>query len=181
MTRNRLSRGYARLALRPLPVWLTVAVALAVCGIVRAETTVSSVDRIIVYKHRRRMVLLSGGREIKSYSVALGMEPVGAKRREGDHRTPEGLYFLDARNDRSHYYKAFHISYPGPKDREFARKHRVPPGGDIMLHGTPAEFAPPEGQNTPDDWTDGCIAVRNTEMDELLQLVAVGTPIEIRP
>ncbi len=138
------------------------------------------IDRIVVYKHQRQMVLFSEGRQVKVYRVALGVVPVGPKRREGDHRTPEGSYVLDARNEHSQYYKSFHISYPAPGDLARARKQGYRPGGDIMLHGTPPEFAAPV-HSKPADWTEGCIAVTNEEMDELWKLVAVGTPIDIRP
>jgi murein L,D-transpeptidase YafK len=160
---------------------LAVLLLLALPGSAKIARTTPPVDRIVVYKHQRKLALLAGGKEIKVYRVGLGTEPVGAKRRQGDHRTPEGVYVLDARNEQSHYYKALHISYPGPQDREFAKQHGVLTGGDIMLHGTPAEFAPPRESDPPYDWTDGCIAVRNREMDEILRMVAVGTPIEIRP
>lgn len=138
------------------------------------------IDRIVVYKHQRQMVLLSEGRQVKVYRVALGIDPLGPKRREGDHRTPEGSYVLDARNEHSQYYKSFHISYPGPRDLARARKLGYRPGGAIMVHGTPSAFAAPIGSQ-PDDWTEGCIAVTNQEMDELWKMVDVGTPIDIRP
>src|SRR5208282_5390683 len=92
-------------------------------------------DRVVVYKSERRLVLLSQGKEIRSYKVALGSEPVGPKARHGDHRTPEGIYILDSRNPNSHFYKAFHISYPDSKDIATANRLGVSPGGDIMLHG----------------------------------------------
>jgi murein L,D-transpeptidase YafK len=141
----------------------------------------SSVDHVVVYKHERRMVLLSQGKELRSYRVALGGEPSGPKRRQGDHRTPEGLYVLDSRNPNSHFYKAFHISYPTSKDIAAAKKLGVSPGGDIMLHGLPKEYAFVGKAHTLHDWTDGCIAVSNEEMDEIWTLVRVGTPIEIKP
>jgi murein L,D-transpeptidase YafK len=99
-----------------------------------------AVDRVVVYKHERRLVFLSQGKELKSYRVALGGEPTGAKTRKGDHRTPESAYALDSRNPNSHFNKAFHISYPNypsPKDIAAAQKLGVSPGGDIMLHGLP--------------------------------------------
>src|SRR6202045_3108874 len=99
------------------------------------------VDHVIVYKHERRLVLLSQGKELKSYRIALGGEPNGPKTRQGDHRTPEGSYVLDSRNANSHFYKAFHISYPNSKDMAAARKLGVSPGGDIMLHGLPKAYA----------------------------------------
>lgn len=97
------------------------------------------IDHVIVYKHERKLVLLSHGRQVKSYRVALGGNPTGAKTQQGDHRTPEGFYFLDSRNPNSHFHKAFHISYPSSKDIAVAKKLRVNPGGDIMLHGLPKE------------------------------------------
>ena len=139
------------------------------------------VDRVIVYKHERRLVLLSRGKELRSYKVALGSEPVGSKTQQGDHRTPEGSYTLDSRTPDSHYYKAFHVSYPNSKDVAAARKLGVSPGGDIMLHGLPKEYAWVGKSHRLHDWTDGCIAVTNEEMDELWNLVRVGTPIEIKP
>jgi murein L,D-transpeptidase YafK len=138
-------------------------------------------DRVVVYKSERKLVLLSQGKEIRSYKVALGSEPVGPKTRHGDHRTPEGVYTLDSRNPNSHFYKAFHISYPNPKDIATANKLGVSPGGDIMLHGLAKEYAWVGRAHTLHDWTDGCIAVTNEEMDELWKLVPVGTPIEIKP
>lgn len=139
------------------------------------------VDHLVVYKSERKLVLLNQGKEISSYKVALGSEPVGPKTRQGDHRTPEGVYTLDSRNSNSHFYKAFHISYPNPKDIATAKKLGVSPGGDIMLHGLPKEYAWVGKAHTLHDWTDGCVAVTNEEMDELWKLVPIGTPIEIRP
>jgi murein L,D-transpeptidase YafK len=139
------------------------------------------VDRLVVYKSERKLVLLTQGKEIRTYKVALGSEPVGPKTRHGDHRTPEGVYTLDSRNPNSHFYKAFHISYPNPKDIATAKKLGLSPGGDIMLHGLPKEYAWVGKAHTLRDWTDGCIAVTNEEMDELWKLVPVGTPIEIKP
>jgi murein L,D-transpeptidase YafK len=139
------------------------------------------VDHVVVYKHERRLVLLSQERELRSYRIALGGEPSGPKMRQGDHRTPEGSYILDSRNPSSHFYKAFHISYPNPKDVAAAKKLGVSAGGDIMLHGLPRKYAFVGKAHTLHDWTDGCIAVSNEEMDEIWNLVRVGTPIEIKP
>jgi len=141
----------------------------------------TAVDRVVVYKHDRKLVLLSRGTQVKSYRVALGGNPTGPKAQRGDHRTPEGSYVLDSRNPNSHFYKAFHISYPSSKDVAAAKKLGVRPGGDIMLHGLPKEYARVGKAHTLHDWTDGCIAVTNEEMDELWKLVPVGTPIEIKP
>ena len=146
-----------------------------------ANDSATSVDRVVVYKHERKMVLLSQGKELKTYRVALGGEPVGPKTRHGDHRTPEGSYVLDSRNPNSQFYKAFHISYPNANDVVAAKKLGVSPGGDIMLHGLPKKYAWVGKAHTLHDWTDGCIAVTNEEMDEIWKLVSVGTPIEIKP
>jgi murein L,D-transpeptidase YafK len=135
----------------------------------------------MVYKSQHKLLLLANGKEIKSYRIALGSEPIGAKTQQGDHRTPEGSYLLDAKNPKSHYYKAFHISYPNPQDSARAKERGVKPGGDIMLHGLPKDYAWVGKSHTLHDWTDGCIAVTNEEMDELWSLVRVGTPIEIKP
>jgi|ERR1700687_2455787 len=146
-----------------------------------AQNASVGIDHIVVYKRDRRLVLLSQGTELRSYKVALGGEPVGPKTRLGDHRTPEGLYILDSRNPNSHYYKAFHISYPNSKDIAAAKKLGVSPGGEIMLHGLPKEYAWMGKAHTLHDWTDGCVAVTDEEMDEIWKLVRVGTPIEIKP
>jgi murein L,D-transpeptidase YafK len=146
-----------------------------------AQDTRVSVDHIIVSKQQRRLSLLSGGKEVRSYTTALGGQPLGPKTRQGDHRTPEGIYVLDSRNPNSHFYKAFHISYPGSKDISAAKKAGVNPGGDIMLHGLPREYTWVGKAHVLHDWTDGCIAVRNDEMDEIWKLVRVGPPIEIKP
>jgi murein L,D-transpeptidase YafK len=140
-----------------------------------------SVDRVVVYKRERKLVLLSQGKELRSYKVALGGEPIGPKTRHGDHRTPEGVYTLDSRNPNSRFYKALHISYPNSKDIAAAKKLGVSAGGDIMLHGLPKEYAWVGKAHILHDWTDGCIAVTNEEMDEIWKLVRVGTPIEIKP
>ena len=145
------------------------------------ETPGAAVDRVVVYKHERRLVLLSRGKELRSYRGALGGEPIGPKTRQGDHRTPEGSYVLDSRNANSHFYKAFHVSYPNLTDIAAARKLGISPGGDIMLHGLPKEYSFVEKAQALHDWTDGCIAVSNEEMDEIWRLVRVGTPIDIKP
>jgi murein L,D-transpeptidase YafK len=134
------------------------------------------VDRIVVNKGRREMLLLSGESVVRCYRVALGRDPVGHKEREGDGRTPEGEYTIDKRNPKSKYYLALHISYPGAADVERARALGVDPGGDIMIHGVKAGVAHPES-----DWTHGCIAVTDAEMDEIWGLVADGTAVEINP
>ena len=138
-------------------------------------------DSVIVLKKDRILQLLSHGRVMKSYKIALGANPVGPKRQRGDHRTPEGLYVLDSRNEHSQFYKSIHISYPNPHDRAAARQRGVSPGGDVFVHGLPNGYGFLGSSHRLKDWTDGCIAVTDQEMDEIWKAVADGTPIEIRP
>ncbi len=139
------------------------------------------VDRVIVFKQERTLQLLDHGKVFKTYKVALGANPVGPKVRQGDHRTPEGAYVLDHRNAHSQFYKSIHISYPGAADRANAAKLHVAPGGDIFLHGLPNGYGWIGGKHRLKDWTDGCVAVTDEEIDEIWRLVRDGTPIEIKP
>lgn len=138
-------------------------------------------DGIVVVKHERTLTLMSGSTVLKSYKISLGSEPVGPKQRQGDHKTHEGNYVLDRRNPRSRFYRSLHISYPSPEDRAQAAKTGIDPGGDIMVHGLPNGFGWLGSLHRSMDWTDGCIAVTDEEMDEIWQAVEDGTPIEIRP
>jgi murein L,D-transpeptidase YafK len=137
-------------------------------------------DRVVVLKKERTLQLLYQGKVIKTYKVALGGEPVGPKTRQGDHKTPEGVYVLDSRNAHSQFYKSIHISYPSPSDRATARQKGVSPGGDVFVHGLPNGYRYVGAAHRLKDWTDGCIAVTDEEMDEIWRAVADGTPIEIR-
>jgi len=138
-------------------------------------------DRVIVMKKQRTLTLMSGDKVLKVYKIALGGDPVGAKEKEGDHKTPEGDYVLDRRNRKSKFYRAIHISYPNEEDRGRAHKLGVSPGGDIMVHGLPNGFGWLGEAHRVRDWTDGCIAVTDQEMDEIWSAVPDGTPIEIKP
>lgn len=138
-------------------------------------------DRVIVIKHERSLLLQAGGVTIKRYRIALGRNPEGHKQAQGDGRTPEGLYRIDWRNPRSRYHRSLHVSYPNADDRRRAAHAGVSPGGDIMLHGLPAHLGWIGPLHRTFDWTDGCVALRNAEVDELWRAVADGTPIEIRP
>ncbi len=138
-------------------------------------------DRVVVLKSQRKMVLMRGDRVIKVYRVALGRYPNGAKREKGDAKTPEGLYNLDFQVERSGFYKALHVSYPNRQDIAQARARGVDPGGRIMIHGIANSWTATELNHPNLDWTQGCIAVTNREMDEILSLVRVPTPIEIFP
>ena len=136
-------------------------------------------DKVLVFKGQRKLFLMRGDEVLKSYSISLGGNPVGPKVRQGDSKTPEGIYVLDRHNSKSQYHRSIHISYPSAEDVARAKKLGVPPGGDVFLHGQPHEFSGTSQQLG--DWTDGCIAVTNAEMDEIWRAVADGTSIEIRP
>lgn len=138
-------------------------------------------DRVLVVKSARTLSLLNHGHVLKVYKVALGGDPIGAKTRQGDHKTPEGIYVLDRRNEHSKFYRAIHISYPNAQDREHARALGASPGGDIMLHGLPNGYGWIGKGHRARDWTDGCIAVTDEEIDEIWRAVPNGTVIEIRP
>ena len=138
-------------------------------------------DRVLVLKGERTLQLLHHGTVVKSYKVALGGSPSGAKARQGDHKTPEGVYVLDSRNPHSQFHKSIHISYPSAKDRAAAQVKGVSPGGDVFVHGLPNGYGWIGASHRTKDWTDGCIAVTNEEIDEIWLAVADGTPIEIRP
>jgi murein L,D-transpeptidase YafK len=150
---------------------------------VRADTPNSSqkIDRIVIVKSAREMTLLRDGKPEKIYKVALGTEPVGAKQRQGDHKTPEGIYTIDSKITQSQFHRALHISYPNAADRERARKMGVSPGGDVEIHALGAKYGWVGAAHRQYDWTDGCAAVTNREIDEIWPLVPVGTPVEIRP
>ena len=143
--------------------------------------TVLRADHVVVVKKERTLELLGQGKVIKSYKVALGGDPVGPKTKQGDHKTPEGMYVLDFRNAHSQFYKSIHISYPNEHDRAFAQQKGVSPGVDVFLHGLPNGYGAIGAAHRLKDWTDGCIAVTDEEMVEIWKAVPDGTPIEIKP
>jgi murein L,D-transpeptidase YafK len=138
-------------------------------------------DRIVILKSKRTLTLYQGEKVLRTYQVALGTVPIGPKQMHGDHKTPEGNYRINARNAHSHYHLGLHISYPNAIDRKNARRLAVSPGGDIMIHGLPPSYAYLGALHRQTDWTDGCIAVTDQEIEEIWQLVPVGTVVEIRP
>lgn len=161
---------------------LTVAFAcLLFMSIVHAATERVRADHVVVFKKARMLELLNHGRVIKAYKIALGGNPIGPKTRQGDHKTPEGIYILDSRNPHSQFYRSIHISYPNTRDRAAARARGFSPGGDVFVHGLPNGYAWIGASHRLKDWTDGCIAVTNEEMDEIWAAVDNGTPIDIRP
>ena len=138
-------------------------------------------DSILILKKDHVLELLSGGKVIRTYKVALGSGGLAPKQREGDARTPEGHYIIDSRAANSAYHRALHISYPNAEDRKRAAKLGVPPGGAIMIHGLPNGKGYIGPAHRLYDWTLGCVAVTDPEIDEIWNLVPVGTPVEIRP
>lgn len=138
-----------------------------------------TVDKVVVYKSKRELQLIHAGEVIRTYSIALGDNSVGHKVQEGDERTPEGSYKLDWRNSNSAYHKSIHISYPNAVDKATAKRLGEPAGGDIMLHGMPKSMSWVGKLHTTVDWTNGCIAVTNDEMDEIWAMVKNGTTIVI--
>jgi murein L,D-transpeptidase YafK len=144
-----------------------------------ASQTLPTADFILVDKSDRVLTLFAGGKPYRNYQgLQLGSAPEGHKHFEGDERTPEGRYTIDTRNPASAYHLSLRISYPGEQDRAYAAARGGSPGGDIFIHGQPSWL--PAGR-LPGDWTDGCIALANAEIEELWRLVPDGTPIEIRP
>jgi L,D-peptidoglycan transpeptidase YkuD (ErfK/YbiS/YcfS/YnhG family) len=139
------------------------------------------VDRIEIEKKSRRLLLISKGDVIRTYKIALGGDPIGPKEREGDNKTPEGTYVIDSRNKDSHYHRSLHISYPNERDKKRARELGVSPGGNIMLHGIKKGFSWVGDAHTEVDWTKGCIAVTDEEIEEIDKVAPDGTVVEIRP
>ncbi len=144
-------------------------------------TQKGSVDRILIEKSTRRLMLISQGEVLKSYKIALGGNPIGPKERQGDNKTPEGTYVIDARNTDSRFHLSLHISYPNERDKKRAKELGVSPGGDIMIHGIKNDFSWIGDDHTGVDWTKGCIAVTDQEIEEIDKLAPNGTIVEIRP
>ena len=141
----------------------------------------AEIDLVRVDKSERRMELLEKGAVIKKYKIALGNAPIGHKQQEGDERTPEGRYFLDYRNPNSRYFKSLHVSYPNQQDKAYAKAHNLDAGGMIMIHGQRNGFGWASTITQRMDWTNGCMALSNKDMQEVWDLVKTGTPIEILP
>lgn len=138
-----------------------------------------SADMVVVHKSRYSLSLMKDGKEVKSYWIALGPAPRGHKEREGDQRTPEGRYLLDYKKTNTGYYKAIHISYPSLDDMAAAKAKGVEPGGMILIHGQRNSWGDPAVQRS--NWTNGCIALLNKDMDEVYNAIEPGTPIVIYP
>jgi murein L,D-transpeptidase YafK len=139
------------------------------------------IDRMIVYKSKRQLLVYSKGKLQKTYTIALGRQPDGAKQFEGDRKTPEGVYYINDKNPNSGWHKNLGISYPNQEDIKYARQLGKSPGGNIKIHGLQNKRGYIGKMHRWKDWTLGCIAVTNEEMDELYRAVVIGTKIEILP
>jgi len=171
---------------------LLAAAALCVAGSLPAETpaggfmTVKTtplpyVTRVVVHKGQRKLDLMQGSQVVRSFKVALGLMPEGHKERAGDFRTPEGSYALTRRNARSDFFLSIQVSYPNDRDMKHARANGWDPGGSIMIHGLPNRLKREPAYYSDKDWTDGCIAVSNSDMVEIWLLTHDNTPIDILP
>ena len=161
---------FLALALLPLLVSLSFA---AACEL--------KAERVLVKKAERKLYLIYAGQIIREYPISLGLNPIGHKQQQGDKRTPEGTYVLKHRNPQSKFYKSILLSYPNEQDRRLAEARGVDPGGDLAIHGLPTRSEEEAWDYIERDWTDGCIAVTNDEMEEIWSLVDDGTPIHILP
>ena len=151
----------------------------ALAGTTQAQQLAASY--ILVDKSDRELTLYRHGEELRRFDISLGVNPVGHKSYEGDRRTPEGIYTIDARNPNSDFHLSLRISYPNRRDTEQALALGLDPCGQIMIHGMPNKTHSPRPEKFTFDWTDGCIAVADDEMEEIWNLVEVGTLIEIKP
>lgn len=157
----------------------TAQVALAADAVTRP--TYPMADLVVVKKSERRLYLYSNGEVLRTFEVSLGLSPVGPKEREGDFKTPEGRYRLESKNPNSDFFLSMKVSYPNDSDRKRARAKGLDPGGQIMIHGLPNEPKHPASRYRDRDWTDGCIAVSNSDMVDIWLLTPTDTPIEILP
>jgi murein L,D-transpeptidase YafK len=145
------------------------------------EPALPMADRVLVQKAERRLQLMRNGEVLRTYKIALGLRPEGHKEYEGDFRTPEGVYHLSRRNPNSEYFLSIQIDYPNDRDMKRARRLGQRPGGAIMIHGQPNVPRKPRDYYSNVDWTEGCIAVSNSDMVEIWLMTPPDTPIEIRP
>lgn len=139
------------------------------------------IDKIIIYKSKRQLLVFSQNELIKTFTISIGGEPIGKKEFEGDNKTPEGSYYISDKNSNSGYHKNLSISYPNSVDIKNAKKYGKSTGGDIKIHGIKNGFGGIGKFHRWIDWTKGCIAITDEEIDELFKLVKIGTPIEINP
>jgi murein L,D-transpeptidase YafK len=153
----------------------------AIATSLRGGGPIALADSIVVEKKAHRLTLYHMGRPIRTYLVALGRQPVGDKLSAGDRRTPEGLFSIEARNPNSDYHLSLRISYPDATHRARAEAMGVSPGGDIMIHGLPNGRGNVGAHHRTVDWTNGCIALTDEEIEEIWNAVPIGTPVQIKP
>ncbi len=146
-----------------------------------ARTPLALADSIVIEKKAHRLTLYYLGKPMRSYLVALGGNPVGDKIRAGDKRTPEGVFWIEDRNPNSKYHLALRISYPDAAHRARAQQMGATPGDDIMIHGLPNGLGEAGASHRVNDWTNGCIALTDEEIEEIWNVVPLGTPVEIKP
>jgi murein L,D-transpeptidase YafK len=170
----------AALALAPL-VTLADTLPQASHVAMRSTENLPIIDKIVVHKAERKLELLQHGTVVRTYKVALGLNPIGTKERSGDFRTPEGSYRMSRRNPRSDFFLSMQVSYPNETDLKHAKKNHWDTGGSIMIHGLPNQLKHDPSYYESRDWTDGCIAVSNSDMLEIWLLVPDNAPIEILP
>jgi murein L,D-transpeptidase YafK len=163
-----------------LRAFLLLAAAAAAPAIGRCDE-IAAADHVVVHKAEHKLYLYSGSRLLGAYKVELGLSPVGQKQREHDFRTPEGHYYLARRNTRSDFFLAIQVSYPNKEDELRARKNRWQPGGLIMIHGLPNSLRHSPQYYASNDWTDGCIALSNSDMVEVWMRTQDNIPIDIYP
>ena len=147
----------------------------------RSAESLPAVDHVVVKKDERQMLLLHGDTVVRTYKIALGVNPIGKKERAGDFRTPEGRYYLVRRNPRSDYFLSIQVSYPNETDMKRAHKNHWDAGGSIMIHGLPNQLKHEPRYYEISDWTDGCIALSNADMVEVWLLTPDNVPIDILP
>jgi murein L,D-transpeptidase YafK len=138
-------------------------------------------DKVVIEKAMRKLHLMRNGKAFRTFKIALGLRPVGDKKKEGDFKTPEGSYYLDSRNQNSEFFLSIRVSYPDAADVHEANQSGNDPGGAIMIHGQPNEPTRSEVYYRTQDWTNGCIAVSNSDMIDIWLMTGENTPIEIRP
>ena len=147
----------------------------------RIENPLPTISYILVEKRQRKMTIFHDNLAIKSYQIALGAQPTGPKHQEGDNKRPEGFYKIISKNNKSKFYLSLKISYPNKNDTQYALAKKMACGGDLMIHGIGKGFSWLGKMHAFFDWTKGCIAVSNAEIEEIYHSTPVGTPIEIRP
>jgi murein L,D-transpeptidase YafK len=150
-------------------------------GRAQSATPALRADTILIVKHERKLYLMRDNAPLRSYRIALGLSPTGAKEREWDFRTPEGSYIIDFRQEHSHYFKALHISYPSPADLKRSSALHIPAGRDIFIHGEPNQPTKPVSYYKTRDWTNGCVALSDEDLQDVWNLTAGQTRVEIVP